>query len=450
MKSWDTIVAVSSAPGAGVRGIVRISGAQAWNLVRQVSDLSPTAAAGWHSDITLTLDDLQAGEAGILLFQEPRSYTGEDVAELHMANSPALLTLLVEGLLSAAQAMGIDARMAEPGEFTARAFFGGKIDLTEAEGIAATIDAGNRRQLQAAASLRQGDLHRWIGGLSHQTADLLAQVEAGIDFVDEEDVRFVDTTVLAKTLHGMIAELESQLTAAVRIDRMGEPPTVVFAGLPNVGKSSLINALAREERSIVSPIAGTTRDMLATLMRTPRSDVRLVDVPGEEAATDELRAKMMAARQAALLDADLIMEVVAVPGELPADHGPHHIFVRNMIDLLAAPGDPVAHEPWRNVSAKTGEGIAELREELARRVSQDESSSTARLVLNHRHRTLLHEATRTLKAAALLALPATACQRPELIAAELRHSLDYLGQISGAISPDEVLGRIFSQFCIGK
>jgi tRNA modification GTPase len=344
-------------------------------------------------------------------------------------------------------------RLAEPGEFSARAFFNGKMDLTEAEGIAATIGAGNRAQLRAAASLREGDLHRWAQETAERLANLLALVEAGIDFVDEEDIRFIEPAALELKLGQLCEYVQEQLAAAVRIDRLDDLPTVVFIGKPNVGKSSLINALAGQERSIVSPVAGTTRDMLAVRMETRWGAVRLLDVPGEEARADELRGKMMEAREQALLDADVILEVVtdeegaaAGPGE-DGSHAARCFRVRNKADLLA--GDYEGGESWQVVSAKTGFHVEALREKIGELAAREEAGAAGRLVLNHRHRAILQEAVGALDYAGHLAT--TGLERhPELVAAELRRGLDLLGQITGAISPDEVLGRIFSQFCIGK
>ncbi len=446
----DTIVAVSSPPPqpgtCGVRAIVRLSGPGAWGLARAVTDLAEDAAPGWRT-VRLSLNDLSL-PAAALLFRGPRSFTGQDIAELHVPNAPALLALLIDALLAAGAAQIIPARLAEPGEFTARAFFNGKMDLTQAEGIAATINAGNQSQLRAAASLRQGDLHRWTAALADELGNLLALVEAGIDFADEEGIHFVEAERLHAALARLCWELHAQLGAAIRIDRLALPPTIVFIGRPNVGKSSLINALSATDRSLVSPIAGTTRDMLAAHLPTPRGDIRLLDVPGEEAPTDDLRQKMQAARDNALLDADLVVEVLDEPRAVAttADLATPRITIWNKSDRFP---QPIPHAaPWQVVSAKTGHHIPQLRAALIAQITHAQPAGESRLVLNHRHRALLHDAAHRLHAAA--ALVDNHAAHPELLAAELRQALDLLGQITGTISPDEVLGRIFSQFCIGK
>jgi len=443
----DTILAVSSPQGAaGVRAIVRLSGPDAWSLARRVTDLPADAPPGWRPT-RLSVSGLSLSAAA-LRFRGPRSYTGQDVAELHVANSPALVAMLIEALLRAGGEEG-GVRLAEPGEFTARAFFNGKMDLTEAEGIAATINAGNETQLRAAVRLREGDLHRWSAGLAEEVGNLLALVEAGIDFADEEEIRFVDAGRLHAALARLGGEIHGRLAGAVRIDRLALPPTIVFIGQPNVGKSALINALSASERSMVSPIAGTTRDMLAAVMAGPGGEIRLLDAPGEEAPADELRQKMRDARAGALLDADLIVEVLDAPGPAGsgAAYGAPCVTIWNKADLFAGP--VAGAEPWQVVSAKTGLRVAELRAALAARVARDQTAGASRLALNHRHRALLQEAAQRLQAAGALARQ-EAGRQAELLAAELRQALDLLGRITGAISPEEVLGRIFSQFCIGK
>lgn len=453
----DTIVAVSSPQGVGgIRAIVRLSGPGAWAVAGRLCEAANGFAPGWRN-VRLKIADLTVAGA-LLLFRAPRSFTGQDVAELHIPNSPALVALLLESLLAAGQSSAA-VRLAEPGEFTARAFFNGKMDLTQAEGIAATINAGNAAQLRAAASLRQGDLHRWSHALADELGNLLALVEAGIDFSDEEGISFVALERLQADLTRLCQDIAEKLAAAVRIDRLALPPTIVFVGKPNVGKSSLINALSGTQRSLVSPVAGTTRDMLSATLSGPRGEVRLLDVPGEEAPTDELRQKMMQARENALLDADLIVEVLDHPAAIPAAHEftAPHVTIWNKADLFpkhapSAPALPAAPADWQIVSAKTGLHLPELRAALLARLTAADASEpggASRLVLNHRHRALLQDSAHRLHAALAL-LCHHASPPAELLATELRQALDLLGQITGTISPDQVLGRIFSQFCIGK
>jgi tRNA modification GTPase len=452
----DTILALSSPPsGNAPRAILRLSGPASWPLTRHL--LAADLRLAWQP-VLLTALHLHL-PAAILAFRAPRSFTGEDLIELHLPNSPALLALLTDHLLDLARRHNLPARLANPGEFTARAFFNAKLDLTEAEGIAATIAAASQTELRAAARLLQGDLHRWISALARQLADTLALVEAGIDFADE-NLDLLPPAQLRQTLQQLHTQIHDQLAQALRIDRLAELPTIVFIGRPNVGKSSLINALSQSDRSIVSPIAGTTRDVLSAIMHispSPQNDhppfsggashrqIRLLDVPGEETPTTDLQSQMMATRQAALLDADLIVEVLDDPtsASTPPDDPAPRLVIYNKSDLHPIPPNTPL---WQHVSATRGTHIPELRAHLAHLLAPHPTVAASRIVLNHRHRELLAQAAARLTAAQSLD-PAA---QPELLAAELRRALDLLGQITGTISPDEVLSRIFSQFCIGK
>ncbi|HVS72219.1 MAG TPA: GTPase [Phycisphaerae bacterium] len=455
--SSDTIVALSSPPPAGdaPRAILRLSGPAAWTAAQALLPGLPPRV-GFHGELALPLLHPTLPAATTLLFQGPRSFTGEDIAELHLPGSPALIAAVSDALLAVA---GV--RPATAGEFSARAFFNGKIDLTEAEGIAATIHATDQVERRAAASLRRGDLHKKIENLANNVANLLALVEAGIDFSDEEGVSFIDVPAIRAQLEGIHWKLGVLLAHSLRVDRILAVPTIVFIGKPNVGKSSLINALAGVDRSISSPIAGTTRDVLAVTMHTERGDIRLLDVPGEESPTDELRQKMMAAREQALLESDLIVEVWVDPEKVIVGYwallmASPYLAVQNKIDLL--PPEILATRtreylsmPHNYVSAKAGWHIAELREHLVERVTHRRPASAEAPALNQRHRAILHRSVQDMfEAATLVAHDTGPVSHPELLASHLRHALDLLGQITGTISPDEILGRIFSTFCIGK
>jgi tRNA modification GTPase len=349
-------------------------------------------------------------------------------------------------------------RPATPGEFSARAFLNAKIDLTEAEGIAATIHATDQLERKAAASLRNGHLHQQIDQLTNALANLLALVEAGIDFSDEEGVSFIDAEKAETTLEDLAEQLDHLLSGALRLDRLHAPPTVAFIGAPNVGKSSLLNALTGQNRSIVSPIPGTTRDILAVTLHTPRGDIRLLDLPGDEIPSDELRTKMMDARALALSDADLVVRIIDHPFTLSKYQGGTRIpadivVIQNKADTLPPEsldrGDWLRPNGrhWGQVSAKTGYNLPKLIDLLTQLTARSEPVGQHAIALNQRHRAILQETKTTLYAASIEARdPHT----PELLASHLRHALDLLGQITGAISPDQILGRIFSTFCIGK
>ncbi len=307
-------------------------------------------------------------------------------------------------------------------------------------------------------------LHRWIAETTHELADILALVEAGIDFSDEPGVTFIAPVAVHERL-GRISQRIAELHYhAVRWERLNVMPTVVLIGRPNVGKSSLINALTGQGRAIVSPVAGTTRDRLAATMPTPDGPIQLLDVAGAEPPTDDLGKQMQASRHTALRDADLVLQIVDAQDtketimelcvELYGLGLPDPHIVRNKCDLPSVPG--ADETGFIRVSARTGEGLPHLRALIrANLTRQTPLKAEHSLTLNERHRTLLWESHAALTVAIQHvaddnAVPFAQIARPELLAADLRHALDLLGEISGAISPDDVLGRIFSSFCIGK
>lgn len=442
----ETIVAISSPPGGAVRGIVRISGPEAHAIARRmVAGIPAGVGRGvFHSRLMAPLPELPAM---VLLFAAPHSFTGQHVAELHVGGSPALLKMMVN------QALDYGARQAGRGEFTAQAFFSGKVDLTRAEAIAATINATTDRQLRAAAGMRAGSLFRWSQQISDKLANILALLEANIDFSDEEDVSFASPEQVKRVIDELQAEIRTLMDHAPRWERLDILPTVVFTGRPNVGKSSLVNSLTGQGRAIVSPIAGTTRDPLAAVMESPIGPIRLVDVAGIELASDAMRTAMNTARERAINEADVIVLVVdgddapedlAHIAGLPHAAGRPMILVENKIDLGRR------HPQYLGVSAQTGAGLLQLQQLLLQQVAKAEPDASSIVALNARHRESLQRANESLTRARENASPVGIRRHPELLAADLRGALDAIGEISGTISADALLGRIFSTFCIGK
>lgn len=448
MHPADTIVAVSSAPGVAVRGILRITGPQAVAhanaLLRQpLSGTAGTFAAQLRcAPLTIT----------VLVFTAPRSFTGEDTVELHGPGSPALLQQLQESVLRSG------ARTAGPGEFSLRAFLHGKLDLTMAEGIAATIAASGTRELQAAAVLRNGHFYQWLQQCTRQLTHILALLEVGLDFADEPDMVFIDPEELLAQVRVLRDEIIGVQRRALDWQRLSRLPAVVLLGRANVGKSLLLNRLSASTRALVSPVAGTTRDVLEAIVPTPSGPIRLLDVAGLEQQTAlELRTAMHHARRQALAQADVILvlldaedtpESVAELGqELAAFAHLPTLWVRNKVDLPAAGTDGVA-TAWA-ISAQSGAGIPALIRQVGAYAYRNEALAGQVFVLNARHRELLSATTDSLQR--LLAMtPPQLTAHPELAASELRLALDLLGQITGHTAPDAVLGHIFSQFCLGK
>ena len=453
MITTDTIVAISSPPGCGARGIIRLSGPNSHHLAMQVLELEcPLTTGFWLPAQVRSVD----APAGVILFQAPRSFTGQMMAEIHLPGSPVLLQILLTELLMAG------GRIAEPGEFTARAFCGGKFDLTRAEGIAATIAARNRRQLRAAENLRRGELFRWTHALADQLAELLALVEANIDFTEEPDISFISSAVLNQRLQTMENKIAALVDSASRWEDSDALPAVVMLGRPNVGKSSLLNAMQGEDRAIVSDLAGTTRDAISVRICHKGRQFRLTDVAGMGDFTSPLALQMDAAREQNLLAADVILLVTAPPENFPPaaldlskvveKYGVPLIWVQNKADLAEFSAAEVRqpHGPTVRVSARTGHNLDELQDLIVNVISQGPMLTRDQVALNARHRTALHQALDSIREAATLCATTAGNTMPELLAGELRQALQALGDISGVITPDQLLGKIFGRFCIGK
>jgi tRNA modification GTPase len=336
--------------------------------------------------------------------------------------------MLLEALVQAG------ARQAEAGEFTARAYFNGRMDLSAAEGVAATIAAHSESELRAARQLMAGELARRLRPAIDELTEMLALLEAGIDFSDE-DISFISTDAL----RDRIARLDEQLAALVaesaRYERLTHEATFVLVGKPNAGKSTLLNALAGHERAVVSPIAGTTRDVLSAEVVLVRGVVRVMDVAGiENDATPAGIERDMSDRAArAAESADF---VILVSDTAPANYS-------STADLVVHTKADLAAKPPLAVSALTGHGLAELRRAMDD-LAFGRSPAGASLALNARHLQCIAEARAALDRVRKAASPA------EITALELRDALDALGRVLGQVTPDEVLGRIFSTFCIGK
>jgi len=454
VKSPDTIVAVASPPGGAARGIVRVSGARALELLSRV--FRGGALEGFRRvEGTLVLEGWPSLEVAAWVFKAPRSYTGEDACELHVPGSPPLLAAIVRAF----EKNG--ARTAARGEFTRRAFLNGRIDLSRAEAIAALANAEAEGEARAAARALQGGLARAIDAAKARVLDALAHVEATIDFPEEDLPGLAPAEKIALEVERAASDLGRLSRRSLRPRVARTEPVVVIAGAANAGKSTLLNALAGREAALVSPHAGTTRDPVSAVVEL-RNGVRalLVDTAGEKTAAGSIEEDALARAREAAASADLVLYLfdLAHPQGSPP---PGALIVGNKVDAAtpspreAEPATPSPREagggPGRGVelriSARTHEGLAELRIELARRLEQGEI--TPDLVQTERQSRLVEAASSHLDDASRL-LRSSEPARLELSAVDLRATLEALGELTGAVATDDLLDRIFAEFCVGK
>jgi tRNA modification GTPase len=435
----DTIVALSSAPGPGMRAIVRLSGSRALAIARTVyhadRDIAPDRRRRY--DGHLQLPGLHSPlPADLYVFPAPRTYTAQEVVEVHTISSPPLVDLLIATLLSAG------ARAAKPGEFTLRAFLAGKLDLPRAEAVLGVIEAADRDQLRESLAQLAGGVTRPLDGLRDDLLNLLADVEAGLDFADE-DISFVGhadlLTRLAKGL-AQVTLVRKQLEGRGRSDR---PFRAVLVGRPNAGKSSLYNALTGAG-AIVSAVPGTTRDYLVHRLDLGGVPVELVDTAGRQTARDAIDAQAQELGRGVAERADLLL--VCIPADAEPDADEQRLLAEASAVAIATQCDRAAAPPGRlTTSAVTGQGVVELRALLAERAKAKREPPLAPSLSRCRHHVeACLEHLRKAHNVVLFDDP------PEVLALELRSALEELGAIVGAVYTDDLLDRIFSRFCIGK
>ncbi|MBV8123521.1 MAG: tRNA uridine-5-carboxymethylaminomethyl(34) synthesis GTPase MnmE [Burkholderiaceae bacterium] len=458
-RQLDPIAAIATAPGRGAVGIVRVSSTQ--DLSGLVLALCGRALRPREASYLpfLSAQDEAIDHGLALLFPAPHSYTGEHVLELQAHGGPVVLQLLLARCLEAGAALGLRLRLAEPGEFTQRAYLNGKLDLAQAEAVSDLIDASTEAAARSASRALSGALSIEVGALRDGLINLRMLVEATLDF-PEEDIDFLQQ---ADAL-GRMARLREQLQAVLARTRQGallrEGIKVVLAGQPNVGKSSLLNALAGAELAIVTPIPGTTRDKVSQTIQIEGVPLHISDTAGLRETSDEVERIGVARSWDAIEDADVVLflhdltrvgqsdyeaEDRRINERLAGVDPARMLQIFNKADAPAAsatvPADALT------LSAKTGAGLNRLRQRLLQQVGW-QSTPEGLFIARERHvqalrRTLAH----------LDQAHAVSTQNPpalDLLAEELRLAHDALGEITGAFSADELLGEIFSRFCIGK
>jgi tRNA modification GTPase len=477
-RTRDPIVAIASAPGRAAVGIVRASGR---DLAPLVAALCGRALTPRHATLTDFLDaDGLALDRGLAIhFPAPHSYTGEDVLELQAHGGPVLLQLLLARCLQVLQAADAGARLAQPGEFTERAFLNDKLDLAQAEAVADLIDASTEAAARSAARSLGGEFSRRIDALALRTIELRTLVEATLDFPDEE-IDFLEKAQARQRLAAIAAALDAALAAARQGALLREGLRVVLAGQPNVGKSSLLNALAGAELAIVTPIPGTTRDRIGQTIQIEGVPLHVTDTAGlraDEQAADEVERIGIGRSWQAIGEADAVLFLhdltrlheagyrsadAAIRTRLPA--GVPVIEVFNKADA-AAPGALPAQRraigpaiepaiepaidptPGLAISARTGEGLDALRARLLHEAGWQPAAEGV-LIARARHVQALERARAHLARADEQARQGD--RALELLAEELRLAHEALGEITGEFGSEDLLGEIFGRFCIGK
>ncbi len=438
-----TIFALASAPGRAGVAVVRVSGAGAARAIEALCASGPRPeprVAALRTIVQPSGDIID--RALVLWFPAPHSFTGEDVAEFHLHGGRAILNAVIGCLRQMPHF-----RVAEPGEFSRRAFENGKLDLTEAEAIADLVDAETSAQLRQALRQMDGDLGRLYHGWAERLTRCLAHLEADIDFADDE----LPPDLAARRLddgRALLNDITRHLDDHHRGERLREGFTVALLGPPNAGKSSLLNALARREAAIVSPIAGTTRDVIEVQLDLGGYPVTLADTAGLRSCAEDIESEGIrrALRKAEQADLKLlILDGVTWPERDAATMALQDrdaLLIVNKRDLLAALPECRAADALF-VSATTGEGLRELTDQLIHEIDARFANTGAPALTRARHRTQVEDCREHLQRA-------LAAVQPELCAEDLRLALRALGRITGHVDVEDLLDVIFREFCIGK
>ena len=443
----DTIVAIATPPGHGGIGVVRVSGAMAVEIAGSLLRLNAPLQAR-HATFARTDGD----QVVATFFPAPHSYTGENVVEISAHGSPVVLRQIVEQILERG------ARLAEPGEFTLRAFLNGRIDLVQAEAVADLVDAVTPLQARVAFDQLEGTLTERIAEVDAELFDLVARLEASLDFPDE-GYHFIDTQYATASIQSTQAKIAALLSESKRGRLIREGARVAIVGKPNVGKSSLFNALLRASRAIVTEIPGTTRDLITETADVDGLRLELIDTAGLRHTEDEVEREGVLLARRAWGTADLVLMVL--DRSRPLDSADFslldetcsapRLIVASKSDLTAAwPLSSVSPSP-RPVSSATGAGLDDLRTMI--RISLEGDTSVPRdsaAVTNIRHADLLRAALSSLQRAAEALSDPAAPVPEEFVLTDLQGARAALEEVTGKRTPEDVLRHIFSRFCIGK
>ncbi|MCK5524957.1 MAG: tRNA uridine-5-carboxymethylaminomethyl(34) synthesis GTPase MnmE [Thiomargarita sp.] len=443
MNSQDTIAALATPTGRGGIGVIRISGPLVPEIAHALLGQLPQPRYATLSDFVDSEGQLL--DQGIALyFPAPHSFTGEDVLEIQGHGGAIVMDLLLKALLK------LGARLARPGEFSERAFLNDKIDLAQAEAIADLIDSASAQAARCAIRSLQGEFSAKINALVDQLTWLRTYIEAGIDFVDEEIDLLADGQVIEK-LNNLMNDLDKTLAQAQQGYLLKEGMRIVLVGEPNVGKSSLLNHLAGRETAIVTPIPGTTRDVVRDQIQLDGMPLHITDTAGLRETDDPVEQEGIRRTKLAIKEADLVILLLddrhhddQENANLLAEWPQSPLIIRNKIDLshhrAGMSADGVLY-----LSAKTGEGIGLLKAYLKDKMGLH-SSTEGSFIARRRHLDSLQRA----RNAFITALNHAQTDQSELLAEELRQAQNALGEITGQLTTDDLLGQIFSTFCVGK
>lgn len=443
-----TIVALSTPPGRGGVAVLRLSGSQSLSIAKAVSQKSELIPRKAHFAKVYDRFGSQLDSGLLLYFPGPHSFTGEDVIELQMHGSPVLIDAIISEILH------LGARLAEPGEFSKRAFLNDKIDLVQAEAIADLIDAQSMKAAQMATQSLEGDFSKAIARLAQHIIQLRMYVEAAIDF-PEEEIDFISDGDVAGKLHAIIAQLRQLFEQCSQGIIMREGIQLVLAGLPNAGKSTLINALAQNDIAIVTDIPGTTRDIMRADILIDDIPVHIIDTAGLRDSEDPVEKEGIKRAWKAIEKADVVVflhtgeceqEETLLRQSLSSHLSPHTpiLDVRNKIDVLAMPQTSLAKNTIA-ISAKTKQGLRELTQSVKEYAGVQDGDGI--FLARRRHLDALEKCLAVLQQGQE---QLSVHQAGELLAEDLRQAHNYLCLITGSFSSDDLLGEIFSNFCIGK
>lgn len=443
MTATDTIFALSSGAGRSAVAVIRLSGSESSRVLLSMAGGLPKP----RELVLRALRDPSSGEgldkAMVAWLPAPRSFTGEDCAELHLHGSPAVISAVMSALAHHPQV-----RPAEPGEFTRRAFLNGKMDLVEVEGLADLLEARTANQRRQAFRQMSGQASSVFESWRHQLLLIRADIEAVVDFVDEPGVAEVAAPGIDARIGALLTEMNAVLEQSASAEVVRDGVRVVLAGLPNTGKSSLLNALARREAAIVSAIPGTTRDAIEVSLDIEGVPVILTDTAGmRNEAADDVEREGIRRSRSHVAAADVVIWVWSqdIPGSDACRDIHPSLIVENKMDLGSGLPRNNAEHPELRVSTRSGDGIARLIQHLSALLQGRFGDMESSLLVSSRQTTAARRSIRHLNDAL-----ATSADHLELKAEEIRRASEEIGRLTGKLDVEEWLGQIFSRFCIGK